>query len=233
MNSRVTMSVLLLATALILLPGAAAHGAVITPTSAEASMCYEWQLPSGPLSLINGIGLNQVGDVTTWTHNQSPGSDANQWLNNPDYQPTDETQLWFYLSGPTDLSKAYLWQYTSDPARGLNGFTIRGSTTAGKLGTFTDLSGPQSMAISPVGPSVTQTFNLSNATGIQTVRIDIASSHGDYYVGLAEVRLGSAPVSQPEIPEPATLALLGLGVAGLGGYIRRRFDSAHRQRLAA
>jgi len=63
------------------------------------------------------------------------------------------------------------------------------------------------------------------------LRGNSTSDSGSGYTTIGGIDNWSVTV-QP-VPEPATLALLGLAAAGLSGYLRRRFDGAHHQRRTA
>jgi hypothetical protein len=67
---------------------------------------------------------------------------------------------------------------------------------------------------------VTNASLLDNA---RLVRLYGADNHGGEWGGLAEIQFGGGdPITGDPIPEPATMALLGLAACGLGGYVRRR-----------
>lgn len=77
-----------------------------------------------------------------------------------------------------------------------------------------------------------------DAVEAQVIRLDILSNHGDSrWVGLGEIAFGAQPGPAPgarslaavtiPVPEPATIAFLGAGLAGLAGIYRKRnwFDN--------
>ena len=72
-------------------------------------------------------------------------------------------------------------------------------------------------------PSV---FSFANFTNLSSVRLTVTSPSFEPYVQFDNVALSAA--STAVIPEPATVALFGAGLAGLGVLARRRQAAARR-----
>ena len=63
------------------------------------------------------------------------------------------------------------------------------------------------------------TFTAGTEGGLLSVKIESTGSRGIYF---DNVMLTFAGPQAEDVPEPATMAALGLAVAGLGGYVRKR-----------
>ena len=196
------------------------------------------------LTAINGAGITKPdpADPATWTH-------ANPWQTDwqgsyPGGSSSDADQGWAVvdLGAPqAALGDLYLWNVNEVNAldRGTNQFNIYYATsptvTPPPVGGFqpydfssggwTQLGGTLTLdqGTGSGALPVSGIFDISGASGAQYIGIDMLSNYGSTFrVGLAEIVV-TAPGAQPgEIPEPITMLAVGLGITGLGGYIRKR-----------
>lgn len=175
---------------------------------------------------INGSGFEPNGPGT---HSNANGNDNDMWLTTGTFAtPNDPlpAHITFDLEDNYDLSSFTVWNYneTGIPSRGANGVTVSVADSVG--GSFTALAGITNFAIAPGNATTAfgETFDLTSlaaADNVRLLKIDITSNHGDglNFAGLSEVRFdGVAAVAA--VPEPSSLALLGLG--GLALILRRR-----------
>jgi hypothetical protein len=73
--------------------------------------------------------------------------------------------------------------------------------------------------------TATAVITAGNAFLGSNLRIDLTNLGNDIQVNFDNVRLDFAPPAAAAAPEPATLALLGLGLAGLAGFKRRKLQA--------
>lgn len=208
---------LLTVLAVSLIP-AAAQGAIITPTSATATSSV-----SGTRTLtetINGNGLSGGGDPILDQTHASGDAGFNYWLGT-----TGVTQvLDFTLAGATDVAAVHFWQYHRTETangwinRGLASFDISFSTDGVNYGNTVSISGLTGGAgVGFTAPVPVQTEAFALQSGVTHIRIDNLTNFGDpTWYGAGEFRFDTEPV-----PEPGSLALLGLGGVLLAGRRRR------------
>lgn len=181
---------------------------IITPSAATSATGNLSGRPIG--ETINGSGLSGVGDILEQTHAVNSGNSGLYWIGN-----LAGASLEFGLPGASAVDAVHLWSYsrTGEIDRGIQSFDISFSTDGGSnFGTPISISGV--LIETYPDPIEVQSFNFAPQTGVTDIRINNIVNHGDpTYVGLSEIRFSA-------VPEPAPLALLGLG--GLWLLARRR-----------
>ncbi|MEJ2380163.1 MAG: PEP-CTERM sorting domain-containing protein [Gammaproteobacteria bacterium] len=162
---------------------------------------------------MTGFVSSSAGSVGTyWTFNLNTNTATNIGtgisFDGVDYAPNGT--LYGLTQSPTTPGGSAL--YTIDPTTGsttLIGSTgIDSSALAGLVvadGDFIAAIGPELYRLNPANAAATLLFNAG-----------IGDISGAAYLG------STNPVVNPTVPEPGTLALLGLGLAGLGVFRKRR-----------
>jgi hypothetical protein len=197
-------------------------GNTVTAT-AEYSTSY-----CPPISMVNGSAMSDSPVVKTSTSTATwwIGSWLTHQVDSPDPHPSTGWVL-FNFAKNTSLKEIVIWNLLSEETnaaygRGMKAVTITYSTdsdTTG-LGGGTIFSGDLKQATwtgdktqhtIANGWGYTDDFTFPEVQNVKAVKITFTSNYGGDGTGLSEVRFA---------PEPATLALLGLG--GLSVLLRRK-----------
>lgn len=158
-------------------------------------------------------GFNTVGPGVNMTYIHEPGIEGTVLLN-PDLRVD------FLRRATGSLSFAYaLDSSVSDAAyfASIRVFDISGMeiANASQIGDFTVTAPPSGLSSFPEGEIL-----LSFAGEAAYATFDFTSQYGRYIVDDFSGTFGST--ERPPLPEPATIALLGLGLAGIGLSRRRK-----------
>ena len=223
---------------------------------------YSWPLPpplapqslQPPPPMWKFYAWNQANPQTDAYGNQIPQVNQAGWLNqwwyddpyNPERYKRIDLSFWYKIlnpaMGPGSIDFTVNW---STPAYSALGRTTPPDQNSNPQDPAELWVGRTSVHMFPVGVGDmnpiywTGSFDLRNPPfnipyNPEWISVDLG---GYNFLVSSQAEPGSIihqclPYDEV-IPEPATLALLSLGVAGIGAYIRRRFDGAHRQRHAA
>jgi len=167
---------------------------------------------------VNGVGLSLLS--LTATHAGTVPN--NSWVSNVRVLTG---QITFNLGGQFSVDSFSFWnQNGGGPgvagSTGIRNVQVLFSTNGVD---FTPLTGGPSAFAQVTGaanrPPQIFSFTAVNATHF---RFNVLSNYGDVQTGFAEVVFNGSPVGPGAIPEPATVLLLGTGLAGVAAKVRKR-----------
>lgn len=200
------------AASLLVMSLPASAGEILDPVSATTDMGESFALVNSFNQ--SGLSAGYVSGVTdfatfvaTTSHDSEPGND---WVAT---QVTGEAT--WDLGSIQGVDAAAVWNFGplgGSPIFGIQGVTLLASTDGvvfQTLGSYT-----LSEAVSPPNLAQLLTFAPVDARFIE---MEISSNYGGSESALGEIAFDSAAV-----PEPASLALFGAALAGLGAARRRK-----------
>ena len=170
------------------------------------------------INTINGSGL-PVGFGVGDTHaNYASG---NHWTTNRGFNPLDASITWGFASAKS-LDAIHIWNHLStQPPAAAPGYDVTLFDLTLFDGMNNVLLSLNDVAIAP-DTAIAQTFSFGGTiNGVRSVQFDVeAVQNSSVFTGLAEVAFNE--VTGPVIPEPSSMALMGLGVLAFGAIRRRR-----------
>jgi hypothetical protein len=206
---------------LAVLYSASQAGTILSATDVTESTMGELAPVYAEANMMNqsGLSLNYVSGVTDFdafiaagvTH---AGGDNTSWLNNRDRSG----YVVFDLGAAYNVRQFAMWNGASGISASVNGFSLSTSMSgdfgsAFSAGAFTGHQNHYGATVYDMGDSMAR-----------YVKLTIDGNFGNQCcVAIGEIAFDVTPQSS-DVPEPASMALLGLGLAGLRWSRKRKYS---------
>ena len=184
------------------------------------------QLTPASNGIVSIIGNNFLHDAGSLPGNAIDGNTTNNFFS------TDSNNqhlfIAFDLGAQYILDHVEIWFYT-DNANGNATITVGNdvrATITGDEGSGLRVKGVAGSVTEEMVAAGTGTAGIHSFTNVATAvaaqYVDIYATSGGFTGGFKEIKLYGELAPTGEIPEPATLLLVGTGALGVFGYARRR-----------